>query len=311
LIGSSEPMLVLKDQIAKVAPIPSPALIVGESGTGKELVARELHRVGFDARAPFVAINSAALPESLIASELFGHERGAFTGANRTRKGAFELATGGTLFLDEVGELPLPAQAKLVRVLEERKVMRLGAEREIEVDARVVAATHRDLLADVEAKLFREDLYYRLAVHVLNVPPLRDRCSDLPDLVNHMVAAVCSRFGVRAKRVHPEALDALMAYDWTRNNVRELRNTIERMIIAADGDVLEPAHVPEEIRTGKTMVASQGRTFRELKSEAERGILIAALDRNDWQITQTARDLGLADHSSLLKAMRRHRIRRR
>ena len=310
LIGASEAMRRLKEQIAKVAPIPSTVLIVGESGTGKELVARELHRVGFGDTAPFVALNCAALPENLIESELFGHERGAFTGANRTRKGAFELATGGTLFLDEIGDLPLPAQAKLLRVLEERRVTRLGAERDIEVDARVVAATHRDVLAEVESKRFREDLYYRLAVHVLQVPPLRDRRSDLPDLVNHMVATVCSRFGTRIKRVHPDALDALMAYEWRRNNVRELRNTVERMIITADTDLLQPAHVPEEIRSGAPARGDAARTYQELKAEAERGIVVAALDRNDWHITDTARDLGLADHASLLKIMRRHQLKR-
>jgi DNA-binding NtrC family response regulator len=311
LVGTSEAMLRLKERIAKVAPIPSAVLIVGESGTGKELVAREIHRAGAGDEAPFVAINSAALPESLIESELFGHERGAFTGANRTRRGAFERSAGGTLFLDEVGELPLSAQAKLLRVLETRRVTRLGAEREIDVDARVVTATNRRLLAEVEAKRFREDLYYRLAVHELLVPPLRERLSDIPDLVNHLVAAVCSRFGVRARRVHPEALDALMGYDWKRNNVRELRNTVERMIIASEGDLLEPSHVPEEIRARHKTRPGKARTFQELKAEAERGILIAALERNDWQITQTARELGMSDHSSLLKAMRRHGIKRR
>ena len=168
-------MRSLRDAIARVAPIPSSVLIVGESGTGKELVARELHRRGPGEKTPLVAVNSAALPEQLVESELFGHERGAFTGADRLRRGAFENAGAGTLFLDEVGELPLPAQAKLLRVLEERKVTRVGGDRAIQITARVVAATNRDLEREVEAGRFRQDLYYRLNVHTLRVPPLRER----------------------------------------------------------------------------------------------------------------------------------------
>ena len=167
-----------------MAPIPSPVLIMGESGSGKELVARDLHRLGPSPTAPFVAINSAALPENLVESELFGHERGAFTGAAATRKGAFEAAERGTLFLDEIGELPLPAQAKLLRVLEDRRVTRLGGNRPIPVEARIVAATNRDLEAEVTAGRFRQDLYFRLNVHVIRVPPLRDRLSDVPELAD-------------------------------------------------------------------------------------------------------------------------------
>jgi two-component system nitrogen regulation response regulator NtrX len=311
LVGASQAMQQLKEQIGRVARIPSPVLIVGESGTGKELVARELHRIGFEPASPFVAINSAALPENLLESELFGHERGAFTGASRMHRGAFELAAGGTLFLDEVGELPPPAQAKLLRVLEDRKVTRVGGERAIEVKARVVAATNRDLEAGVEAGRFRQDLYYRLNVHILRVPPLRDRRSDIPQLASHFLASTCARFGVRQKRIESQALDALMAYHWRRNNIRELKNIVERMLIAADTDVIGIDHVPAEIRTGATSgSASPARTFQDLKAEAERQIIVAALERNDWQITRTAKDLGLADHASLLKIMRRHNLKR-
>ncbi|NIO29766.1 MAG: response regulator [Candidatus Latescibacteria bacterium] len=311
LIGSSQPMQRLREQVARVAHIPSPVLIVGESGTGKELVARELHRLGSDPKRPFVAINCAALPENLIESELFGHERGAFTGANRTHKGAFELATGGTLFLDEIGDLPLSAQAKLLRVIEERQVTRLGGERSIKVDARVVAATNRDLESDVGAGRFRQDLYYRLNVHIVRVPPLRDRQSDIQELTEHFLAGTCARFGVRRKRIHPEVLDCLMAYEWKHNNVRELRNVIERMIIAADADMIRFDQVPIEVRGGVAPKSSpQLKTLQELKVEAERQIIIAALERNDWHITRTAKDLGLADHASLLKIMRRHKIKR-
>ena len=311
LRGTSPAMKKLKESIARVAPIPSTVLIVGESGSGKELVARDVHRLsgGGREREPFIAVNCGALAESLIESELFGHERGSFTGANTTRKGAFESAGKGTIFLDEIGELPLAAQAKLLRVLEERQVVRVGSTHPVAVPARVIAATHRDLEADVAAGRFRQDLVFRLAVHVLRVPPLRDRLSDLPELVEHILTATCARFGIKRKTVNAEALDLLAAYDWKRNNVRELRNVIERMLIAADGDVIGPEQVPAEIVEGASLTnTGEARTFLERKAEAERQIVVAALERNEWHITRTAHDLGLADHASLLKIMRRHGI---
>jgi DNA-binding NtrC family response regulator len=307
LLGGSPAMRTLADAIARLAPIPSPVLIVGESGSGKELVARELHRLSGNAREPFVAVNSAALPEQLVESELFGHERGAFTGAVATRKGAFESAGRGSIFLDEIGELPLPAQAKLLRVLEDRRVARVGSVRPIDVPARVVAATHRDLENDVEAGRFRRDLHYRLGVHVLRVPPLRERQSDVPELVDHLLGTIAERFRQRRKRIAADALSLLVAYDWRRNNVRELRNVAERMVIAADGDTIGAEHVPEELRASPTaMPTRQAVTFLERKAEAERRIVVEALARNDGHVTRTARELGLADHASLLKIMRRH-----
>src|SRR5688500_16585643 len=248
LIGDSAPMRSLRDAIARLAKIPSSVLVFGESGTGKELVARELHRRGPGAKTPLVAVNSAALPEQLIESELFGHERGAFTGADRLRRGAFESAGAGTLFLDEVGELPLTAQAKLLRVLEERKVMRVGGERAIPVTARVVTATNRDLEREIEAGRFRQDLYYRLNVHTLRVPPLRERLSDVPALVDQLLRAIAVQLGVRPKTISPDAVSLLASCEWRRNNVRELRNCLERMIIASDSAVIHPADVPPEIR---------------------------------------------------------------
>ena len=310
LLGASKAMQQLKGHIGRVAGIPSPVLIVGESGTGKELVARELHRLGFGDAKPFVAINSAALPENLIESELFGHERGAFTGANRTHKGAFEVASGGTLFLDEIGELPPTAQGKLLRILEEHRVTRVGGERTIKVNARVIAATNRNLEAEVEAGRFRQDLYYRVNVHIIPVPLLRDRRSDIPELVGHFLESTCTRYGMRQKNVDPRALKLLMAYHWERNNVRELRNIIERMIIASDGDTVRVEHVPGELRGSAPESGPQSMSFQELKAEAERQIVVAALERNNWHISRTAKDLGLADHSSLLKIMRRHRLKR-
>jgi two-component system nitrogen regulation response regulator NtrX len=316
LIGDSAPMQDLREAIARIAPIKSTVLIVGESGSGKELVARELHRLGPGMKTPLVAVNSAALPEQLVESELFGHERGAFTGADRLRTGAFENAGSGTLFLDEIGELPLAAQAKLLRVLEDRQVMRVGGNRAVPIAARVVAATNRDLEHEAELGRFRRDLYYRLNVHVLRVPPLRERLSDLPALVDALLRAIAAQLRVRPKPIAPEAVDLLAAYDWRKNNVRELRNCLERMTIASDAETIGAADVPPEIHgpghggeDGADPAALPG-SFKALKAQAERQIVMTALDTHDWRITETAEALGLADHASLLKIMRRHKLTR-
>jgi two-component system nitrogen regulation response regulator NtrX len=313
LIGDSVAMRALRDGIARVAPIPSSVLIIGESGTGKELVARELHRLGPGEKNPLIAVNSAALPEQLVESELFGHERGAFTGADRLRRGAFENAGTGTLFLDEVGELPLPSQAKLLRVLEERKVMRVGGDRAIPIAARVIAATNRELEREVEAGRFRQDLFYRLNVHTLRVPPLRDRLSDIPAIVEHLLHSIASHLRMRPKTIAPDAVTLLSAYDWRKNNVRELRNMLERMMIASDGAVITANEVPPEIRgedrdEAADPSAAPG-TLKAMKAQAERQIVVAALEKHNWHVTKTAEALGLADHSSLLKIMRRHGLR--
>jgi DNA-binding NtrC family response regulator len=306
IVGTSPAVVKLRELIARLAPVPSPVLVLGESGSGKELVARDLHRLGAAPAGPFIAINCAALPEHLVESELFGHERGAFTGAVAARQGAFEAATGGTLFLDEIGELPLAAQAKLLRVLEERTLTRLGSTKPVKVEGRVVAATNRNLEEEVRAGRFREDLYHRLNVHVVAVPPLRERRSDIPALAARFLAATCARFGVLPKRLSGDALDFLIAYEWRRNNVRELRNAIERMIVAADGEMIRPEDVPAEIRGEAPAAAGPvAETWQEQRTEAERRIIIAALERNEWHITRTAETLGLADHASLLKIMRR------
>ena len=315
LIGSSPSLTRLKDEIGRLAPIPSPVLIVGESGSGKELVARDLHSLGAHPKQPFVALNSAALPDTLLESELFGHERGAFTGADRQRKGAFERAGKGTLFLDEIGDLPPPAQAKLLRALENREITRLGGDNLVEVEARVVAATHRDLDHAAREGDFREDLFYRLGVHVLRVPPLRERLSDVPELAEHFLTGLCRRFGMKKKAIGPDALALLAHCEWRRNNVRELRNVIERMLIASDGQVLSADAVPIEIREDRAPSPAGGEaqtatTFQELKAAAERDIVLEALHRHDGHVTRTAAALGLADHASLLKIMRRLGIER-
>jgi DNA-binding NtrC family response regulator len=226
------------------------------------------------------------------------------------RRGAFETAGSGTLFLDEVGELPLPAQAKLLRVLEQRTVTRLGGDRPISIAARVVAATNRDLEQEVDAGRFRQDLFYRLNVHTLRVPPLRDRLSDVPQLVEHLLRSIAAHLRMRHKPIAPEAVALLATYDWRKNNVRELRNCLERMMIASDAAVIGVADAPPEIRDDERDEAADPAappgTLKALKAQAERQIVVAALDRHEWHVTRTAEALGLADHSSLLKIMRRH-----
>jgi len=313
-LGESRAAVALREQLDRLAGIPSAVLILGESGSGKELAARHLHDQGPRAGGPFVPVNCAALPETMVESELFGHERGAFTGADKARKGAFEAADKGTLFLDEVGELPPPAQAKLLRVLEDGVITRLGSHDGTQVDTRVVAATNRDLEAEVTAGRFREDLLYRLNIHTVRVPPLRERLSDLPLLAEHFVALVCENFGLKPRTLDPETLARLQAYDWSRNNVRELRNTIERLVIAGDGERIGPELVPVDIGPGRKTSpmtdTTLGGTLKDQKAAAERQIILTALERNDWHITNTAAELGLADHSSLLKIMRRHGLKR-
>jgi two-component system nitrogen regulation response regulator NtrX len=315
LLGDSEAMQAVRRAIDKLAAIPSPVLIVGESGTGKEIVARELHRRGPRRSQPFLAVNCAALPENLVESELFGHERGAFTGAERVRKGAFESAGAGTLFLDEIGELPQPVQAKLLRVLEQDCVTRLGGSTERPVAARVVAATNRDLDGEVEAGRFRQDLLFRLNVHGITVPPLSARRSDVPVLSAHFLATTARRFGARPKTITADALERLCAHDFRRNHVRELRNVIERLVLATDGATITPDVVARELGTQASAASGTSRapatgTLRERKDEAERRILIEALDHHAWHLTNTAADLGLADHASLSKMLKRLGIER-
>ena len=319
LIGTSRAVVAMKEQIDRLAGIPSPVLILGESGSGKELVARRLHDAGGRALREFIAVNCAALPDTMVESELFGHERGAFTGADRTRKGAFESAGGGTLFLDEIGELPAPAQAKLLRVLEDGLITRLGSNKGIKVDTRVVAATNRNLETEVVAGRFRQDLLFRLNTHIVQVPPLRERLSDVPVLAEHFMDLTCEKFGTRKRTLAPEVMKTLQNYDWSRNNVRELRNVIERLVIAGSTDVITADQIPTEIAGGAGAGPTPGRdrlspppggTLKEQKTAAERQIILSALERNDWHITNTAAQLGLADHSSLLKIMRRHDLKK-
>ncbi len=312
IIGASAAIRAMQENIVKLASVPSNVLIQGESGTGKELVARELHRLSPRLKRPFVAVNCAAIPENLVESELFGYEKGAFTGAARTTKGKFEMANHGTLFLDEIGDMPLPIQAKLLRVLQEGEVSRLGSEGRLhKIDVRVVTATHRDINALMASEQFRTDLYYRLCTHTIHVPPLRQRLNDVALLAHFFVERTCERFGIQGKQLGNETIQVLKAHHWQQNNVRELENIIERMIIQCSGKHILPEHVPTDIlQTSAVPKDIHGKTFQELKEESERQILLRALENHGWHISNTARALDIANHSNLLKMMRRLEIKR-
>jgi DNA-binding NtrC family response regulator len=230
IIGETDGIIKIKEMIEKVAPSDARVLITGGNGTGKELVARSLHDFSNRKKMPFIEVNCAAIPGELIESELFGHEKGAFTSAVKDKKGKFELASGGTLFLDEIGDMSLSAQAKVLRALQENVIQRVGAERDIKVDARVVAATNKDLRKEIEAGRFREDLYHRLAVILIHVPALNDRRDDIPLLAEHFLTMVCTEHGVPRKQFTEDALEALKQTNWT-GNIRELRNIVERLVI--------------------------------------------------------------------------------
>ena len=230
IIGTSEPMQHVRRLIDKVAPCDARVLITGENGTGKELVARWLHAKSNRAGAPFVEVNCAAIPSELIESELFGHEKGSFTSAIKQKKGKFELASGGTLFLDEIGDMSLEAQAKVLRALQENKISRIGSDTDIQIDVRVIAATNKNLKEEIAKGRFREDLYHRLSVIIIEVPPLKDRPEDIDELVTYFLETICNEMGIAQKNITPEALQALKSYEWT-GNIRELRNVVERLII--------------------------------------------------------------------------------
>ncbi|MBR7066978.1 MAG: sigma-54-dependent Fis family transcriptional regulator [Bacteroidales bacterium] len=241
IVGESAAIGKVKDIIERVAPTEARVLITGPNGTGKELVAHGLHQQSTRAALPFVEVNCAAIPSELIESELFGHEKGAFTSAIKQRKGKFEQADGGTLFLDEIGDMSLSAQAKVLRALQENKITRVGSDKDINVNVRVIAATNKNLLHEIEQGNFREDLYHRLSVIIINVPPLSERLDDIPALVDHFNSLICADYGTQPKQFSPKAIEALQKLPWT-GNVRELRNVVERLIILG-GKEVTPADV--------------------------------------------------------------------
>src|SRR5690242_13904275 len=305
MIGKGAAMKAIFDKVAKTAPSTGRVLITGENGTGKELVARAIHEHSKRKDGPFVKLNCAAIPSELIESELFGHEKGAFTGATQQRRGKFELADGGTLFLDEVGDMNPNAQAKVLRVLQENELERVGGGETIKVDVRVIAATNKDLQAEIAAARFREDLYYRLAVVPIEMPPLRARREDVPVLAAYFLEQVCEANDQRAKKIAPSAMTLLMQHEWP-GNVRELKNVVERLaILTGDAEVIGEADVGDALPRVKAVKSefARGTPFKDLVAAAERDIIIAALDANDHHVSNTARELQL-ERSHLYKKMR-------
>ena len=309
IIGESEPMRALRAQIATAAPTSGRVLIHGENGSGKELVARSIHELSTRHDGPFVEVNCAAIPEELIESELFGHEKGAFTGASARRRGKFEVADGGTLFLDEIGDMSLKTQAKVLRALEEQAFERVGGRETVKVDVRVIAASNRDLSAMIAAGAFREDLYYRLNVIPIEVPPLRTRTEDVPALVEHFVRIFCAENGKRLKTVAPAALTYFMTYDWP-GNVRELRNMVERLVIMVQSESIVLEDLPAPIRP-KTDVGApssgDGKPLKEARDGFERAYILAELRASDWNITRTAERLGI-ERSHLYRKLKAYSI---
>ena len=311
MIGESPVMQKLFVEISKVAPTRGRVLISGESGAGKELIARAIHDNSQVADGTFVKVNCAAIPPELIESELFGHEKGAFTGATARKRGLFEVADRGTIFLDEIGDMSLTAQAKVLRVLQTGELTRVGGEGVIKVDVRVLAATNKNLEKEVEESTFREDLYFRLNVIPLTAPPLRERLDDIPEMVRHFVTELCQENGFREKHVDPEVITQLQRHDWP-GNVRELKNIIERVVIMSD-DVIRPEDLPDYLtKASKPLVDLQrygDRTLKEFKEEMEREFIRLRLEAHDWNISRTATALGI-ERTNLHKKLKSYNITR-
>ena len=330
LIGDSTSLKQVMAAIGRAAPTNATVLITGESGVGKELVARTIHRNSLRSRERFVQVNCAAIPEELIESELFGHEKGSFTGATEKQVGKFEQADKGTIFLDEVGDMSAKTQAKVLRVLQEGEVERLGSARTIKVDVRVIAATNKNLEEEIEKGHFREDLYFRLAVIPIYVPPLRERPDDIPQLVRHFMEYFSRDNNLRPKRITPAAIETLQRHRW-KGNIRELRNTVERLIIMTSGDSIDVPDLPEVVRSPSASAAfaaagagsgaggaaskldaeSQNRakagTLREFKDNAERAFLVGKLRENGWNISKTAEVID-TPRSNLYKKLEQYQI---
>jgi two-component system, NtrC family, nitrogen regulation response regulator NtrX len=313
MVGDSEPMRELRDLIARVAPTEARVLITGESGTGKELAAAAIHRLSARAPGPFIRLNCAAIPRDLVESELFGHEKGAFTGASERRRGRFELADGGTLLLDEIGDLSAEAQAKLLRALEAGEIERVGGDHPIPTDVRIVASTNRDLTADVAAGRFREDLFYRLHVIPIHMPPLRERRSDVAQLVSYFMERHRSRTAMSPPRIGAAAMEALEGHPWP-GNVRELANIVERLIILHAGAELGAAEVRSVLLSSPTSrTATRGNgvepdgSLTSMLDDFERGLIQAALDQAEGSVTEAARRLQ-TDRANLYRRIRRLEI---
>jgi two-component system nitrogen regulation response regulator NtrX len=296
ITGNSPPIQALKKQIAIAAPTEAWIFITGENGTGKELVARTIHQVSQRADKSLIDVNCAAIPEDLIESELFGHEKGAFTGATSRKRGKFEVANGGTIFLDEIGDMSLKTQAKILRILQEQALERVGGNRTLKVDVRVIAASNKDLEKEIEKGTFREDLYYRLNVIPIDVPPLRNRTDDIPLLVETFLKEFSQEGDCGLKSITPQAIDHLRAYRWP-GNVRELKNLVERLAIMTESDVIDEGDMPPPYRAG-TMSEPEGSVFdmgslKEAKKQFEKMYIIRKLSLNSNNISQTAESIGV------------------
>ena len=301
LVYESESMIRIMDMIARVAPTDSTVLITGESGTGKGLVARKIHQLSQRSRRPFITVDCGTLVETLFESELFGHVKGSFTGADANKIGKFELAQNGTLFFDEISNIGLEVQAKLLRAVEERKISKVGSHRVITVDVRIIAATNKDLTKAIKDGTFREDLFYRLNVVLIQMPPLRERKSDIPLLVQHFLEKYNSRLRKEMRGISPDALDLLVRHDWP-GNVRELENTMERLLVLSPGPYLEPADLVfagTVLTTGAE--AADGTSLKDL----ERNHIIQTLQRCDGHKSETARALGI-DRKTLREKLKRY-----
>jgi len=321
MVGNSGALRKVEEAIRKAAPTHATVLLQGESGVGKELVARTIHRFSPRSRERFVQVNCAAIPEDLIESELFGHEKGSFTGATERQVGKFEQADRGTIFLDEVGDMSLKTQAKVLRVLQEGEVERLGSAKTVNVEVRVIVATNKNLEAEIEKGNFREDLYFRLAVIPIYVPPLRERAEDIPLLVKHFLNQLGRENNRRPKQMTPPAMDMMKRYRW-RGNIRELRNTIERVIIMTEGEVIDVADLPDVVKADRSTprpaapgapapssgATSDAGTLREFKESAERAWLVEKLRENSWNISKTAEVIG-TPRSNLYKKLEQYAIR--
>ncbi|MCW8858224.1 MAG: sigma-54 dependent transcriptional regulator [Deltaproteobacteria bacterium] len=314
MIGESPVIDQLKQQIKLAAPSSGWVLITGENGTGKELVARAIHQQSKRTDKPFIEVNCAAIPEELIESELFGHEKGAFTGATAARKGKFDQANGGTLFLDEIGDMSLKTQAKILRILQEHKFERVGGNKTIEVDVRVIAATNKDLQTEIQIGSFREDLFFRLNVLPFSVPPLRQRKDDIPRLCRHFLQYFCSKESREIKTISETALKALLNYNWP-GNVRELKNLIERLVIMTPAQEIKLTDLPHGINI---LISSESKeqayrpeelpdSYREAKEIFEKQFLIEKLKKNKWNVSRTAEEIGL-ERSNLHRKIKSYQI---
>jgi two-component system nitrogen regulation response regulator NtrX len=309
MVGKSAGLEKVWDAVRRAAPTSATVLITGESGVGKELVARAIHRNSLRKDEPFVQVNCAAIPEELIESELFGHEKGSFTGATEKQIGKFELAHKGTIFLDEVGDMSLRTQAKVLRVLQEGEVERIGSQKTIQVDVRIIAATNKALEDAIAKGDFREDLFFRLSVIPIHMPPLRERPDDVDVLVQHFVAQFSAENNFKPRTITPEAMETLRRHPW-RGNVRELKNTIERLLIMAEGDQIGPEHLAEVLRrpgdSGGLPVDAMA-SLRDFKESAERAFLVQKLRESRWNISATAAAIG-TPRSNLYKKLEAYGI---